>query len=238
MNDIPSAPTLDSPLNGATGQPTLTVLKTTGTDPNADYLRYKIEVCTNLIMTLNCQTFDQTVSQTGWTGQDAETSTAYASGTQATYTIQSTLLPATQYYWRSYSIDPGGSNEWSNTQAPPHSFTTSNAPDTAIDCRIQENAFDTGATIVWTDVSAVEDRYQIERSVDGGGFSVLVTNLAANTTSYLDTTAIQSHTYQYRVAPYFTAGPVYGAWCTTNTLSLSPSIFRFNGLNLNGIKLN
>jgi hypothetical protein len=238
MNSVPTAPTLDSPLNGATGQPTLTVLKTTGTDTNADYLRYKIELCTNLIMTLNCQTFDQTVSQTGWTGQDAQTSTAYASGTQATYTIQTTLLPATLYYWRSYSIDPGGSNEWSNTQAPPYSFTTSNAPDTAKDCRIQENTFDTGATIVWTDVSAVEDRYEIQRSVDGGGFSVLVTNLAANSTSYLDTTAVQSHTYQYRVAPYFTAGPVYGAWCVTNTLSLQPGIFRFSGLNLNGIKLN
>jgi hypothetical protein len=238
MNAVPTAPTLDSPANGATGQPTLTVLKTTGTDGNADYLRYKIELCTNLIMTLNCQTFDQTLSQTGWSGQDAETSTAYASGTQATYTIQTTLLPATTYYWRSYSIDPAGSNTWSNTQAPPYSFTTSNAPDTATDCRIQENAFDTGATIVWTDNSAVEDRYEIQRSVDGGGFSTLVTNLAANTTSYLDATAIQSHTYQYRIAPYFTAGPVYGAWCTTNVLSLQPSIFRLNGLNLNGIKLN
>lgn len=98
--------------------------ETTGTDTNGDYLRYKIELCTNSGMTANCQTFDQTSSQTGWSGQNTQTSTAYTSSSQATYTIQTPLTVSTTYYWRSYSIDPGGTNTWSSTQGAPYSFTT------------------------------------------------------------------------------------------------------------------
>lgn len=124
MNAAQSAPTLDSPPNGATNRILTVSLKTTGTDTDGDYLRYKIELCTNSGMTANCQTFDQTSSQTGWSGQNTQTSTAYTSGTQATYTIQTPLTISTTYYWRSYSIDPGGTNTWSPTQGAPYSFTT------------------------------------------------------------------------------------------------------------------
>ena len=79
-------------------------------------------------MSVNCQTFDQTSSQTGWSGQDAQTSTAYASGTQATYTLQTPLALNDTYYWRSYAIDPAGANSWSTTQGTPYSFTTIAAP--------------------------------------------------------------------------------------------------------------
>lgn len=116
--------TLDAPTNGATNQFVNTVLKTTMTNTNATYLRYKIELCTNALMTLNCQTYDQSSSQTGWSGQNAQTGTAYTSGTQATYTIQTPLDRLTTYYWRSYAIDPGGNNIWSSTQASPYSYTT------------------------------------------------------------------------------------------------------------------
>lgn len=125
MNAVPSAPTLDSPTNGATNRILTLGLKTTGTDANGDYLQYKIELCTNAGMTADCQTFDQTSSQTGWSGQNAQTSTAYTSGTQATYTTQTPLSISTTYYWRSYSTDPGGTNTWSPTQGAPYSFTTS-----------------------------------------------------------------------------------------------------------------
>ncbi|MBI5019586.1 LamG domain-containing protein [Candidatus Gottesmanbacteria bacterium] len=124
MNAAQSTPTLDSPTNGATNRILTVSLKTTGTDIDGDYLRYKIELCTNSGMTANCQTFDQTVSQTGWSGQNAQVSTAYNSGSQATYTIQTPLTISTTYYWRSYSTDPGGTNTWSSTQGAPFSFTT------------------------------------------------------------------------------------------------------------------
>ena len=237
MNTLPATPLLDLPLSGATNVSPTAELRTTATDANGDYLRYKIEICTNVGMTTGCQTYDQTVSQTGWSGQDVQTSTAYASGTQATYTIQTPLAATTTYYWRSYAIDPGGANTFGSTQTTPFSFTTMNAPESANNCRINENNTDTTATVVWTDVSAVEDRYEVQRNVDGGGFVVLATNLAAGTSSYADTTITQGHTYQYRVAPYF-IGPTYGEWCTTSTLSIQSGTFQFNGLNMNGLKIN
>jgi len=126
-----TTPTLDSPSAGAVSQPVRTVIKTTSTDSNSDYLKYKIQLCTDSSMTQNCQTFDQTSSQTGWSGQNTETNTAYTSGTQSTYTIQtgSLLIPNTTYYWRTYAKDPGGTNLWTDTQGAPRSFTTGVVPN-------------------------------------------------------------------------------------------------------------
>lgn len=120
----PNTPSLDSPANGAGNQSVTPALLTTATDPNSDYMRYKIELCENSGMTVNCQTFDQTSSQTGWSGQNTESSTAYTSGTQATYTIQSPFANSFPYYWRSYAIDPYGAATWSSTQGAPYSFST------------------------------------------------------------------------------------------------------------------
>ncbi len=127
-NTPPDTPSLDSPSNGATNQLILPALKTTATDPESDFVRYKIILCTNSGMTQNCQTFDQTASQTGWSGQNTQSGTAYTSGTQGTYTIQTDLSAGTTYYWKSYAKDPPGSNTWSATQATAYSFTTTNAP--------------------------------------------------------------------------------------------------------------
>jgi hypothetical protein len=124
MSYIPNIPTLDYPVTGIINVPVITALKTTATDNDGDYLRYKIQICTNVLMTTGCQTFDQTSSQTGWSGQNIQSNTAYTSGTQATYTIQSALSTNTNYYWRSYAIDPGGSNTWSSTQTNPYVFST------------------------------------------------------------------------------------------------------------------
>lgn len=228
-NDIPNIPTLDLPANGAENVISTSPLKTTGTDNDADYLRYKIELCEDLAMTTNCQTFDQTSSQTGWSSQNAQSNTAYNSGTQATYTIQSMLTPNTTYYWRSYAIDPGGMNTWSSTQATPFTFTTSEAPRLASGCRIRESRDDSNLTVIWADTATDEDYYEVERSVNSGGWGDIATGLAANTTSYQDTDISNGNTYRYRVAPYYT-GPVYGDWCYTDTLSISTGSLFFNNL--------
>ncbi|MFC1710248.1 Kelch repeat-containing protein [Patescibacteria group bacterium] len=115
---------LDSPSNGAASQSTTLLLKTTANDLGTNYLNYKIELCTDSGMSENCQIFDQASSQTGWSGQDAASSTAYASGTQAVYTVQTALNANTTYYWRSYFMDPIGTYSWSETQTTPYSFTT------------------------------------------------------------------------------------------------------------------
>ena len=130
LDNRPATPSLDSPTNTATSTPVRTVFKTTSTDGNSDYLQYKIIVCTNSGMTENCQTFDQTSSGTGWSGMNANGNTAYASGTQATYTVQTILNINSVYYWKSYAKDIAGTALWSDTQASPYSFTTSQTPNT------------------------------------------------------------------------------------------------------------
>lgn len=102
------------------------------TDPN--YLRYRIHVCTSSDCSSILRTIDQTVSQTGWSGQDAQTGSAYAasstvtSSTLATHTYQVPALSyGTQYWWRAYAIDPGGSNQWSAASAIA-TFTTVSPP--------------------------------------------------------------------------------------------------------------
>lgn len=98
------------------------------------YLRYRIHVCTSSDCSSILRTIDQTVSQTGWSGQDAQTGSAYAasdavaSSTLATHTYQVPALSyGTQYWWRAYAIDPGGSNLWSASSAVV-GFTTISPP--------------------------------------------------------------------------------------------------------------
>lgn len=236
-NSIPEVPDLDSPTNSASNQSIIPTFLTTTTDADGDYLRYKIELCTNVGMSANCQTFDQTSSQTGWSGQNAETSTAYTSGTQANYTLQAELNPNTTYYWRSYAVDMGGSNTWSQTQASPKSFVVRSSPLPASACYLQESILDDQILITWTDNASNENFYEVQRSVNGGGWAALQSGLAANTTSLLDTDVAPGNTYQYRIAPYFN-GPVYASWCTANTLNLGIGLFSLEGLQLQGLSFN
>jgi|GEM_PF-2554545 len=120
----PNTPSLDAPATGAIDQSLNLSFKTTSSDTQADYLRYKIQICTDAAMTTGCQIFDQTTSQTGWSGQNTQANTAYTSGAQAVFTIQTSLNGPLTYYWRSYAIDPGDTNTWSQTQTTPYSFIT------------------------------------------------------------------------------------------------------------------
>jgi hypothetical protein len=233
-NTGPTTPTLDSPFDkDPVKQSRTPALKTTATDAESDYLRYKIELCTDVAMTANCQTFNQVSSQTGWSGQNTQTSTAYTSGTQATYTIQTALEYNTTYYWRSYAIDPAGTNAFSSTQSPPYSFTTI-LPDAPPSCTLTKNNTNTSITVNWTDIFTGEDGFTIQRNTDNGGFSALTT-AAANATSVADNTVSNGHTYQYRVRE--TNGTAYSDWCTTSTLSLQSGLFHFEGVSLEGLNV-
>jgi hypothetical protein len=121
----PDIPTLLSPTDTSTYESALPTFKMVANDDNYDFLQYNLKICTNAAMTTGCQTFDQSANNTGWSGQDVGTS-AYASGTTATYTLQSAnvLAGSTTYYWKVQAKDPGGTNTWSSTQTTPFSFST------------------------------------------------------------------------------------------------------------------
>jgi hypothetical protein len=220
----PNTPTLDSPADAATNQTLTPTLLTTATDTNSDYLRYKLQICTDSGMTTGCTTFDQTSSQTGWSGQNAQTSTAYTSGTQATFTVPSGLLSLnTTYYWRTYAIDPGGSNTFSGTQTP-RSFTTSQttAPPS---CTVTKNGTNTSLTVNWTDIFSGETNFTVEKNTDAGGFSSFSTP-AANVTTATDATISSGHTYQYRIKANL--GTNSTEWCTTSMITTGLGFFNIN----------
>lgn len=122
-NSTPPAPTLLTPTNNDTGLSTTPQFQLSSTDADGDYLRYEIIVyqsdCTTVIRTI-----DQTASQTGWSGQNSQTNTAYTSGTTAIHNYQTPELPSgSNYCWKARAIDPGGSNTWSSYSAT-RSFST------------------------------------------------------------------------------------------------------------------
>jgi hypothetical protein len=123
----PAAPTLSTPSVGATGVAVTPTFTLSSTDANGDYIEYKIQVCSIADCSVVVRTIDQTASQTGWSGQDAQTGTAYATGTTATHIYQAAgLSVSTQYWWRAYAIDPGGTNTFSSASAI-QTFTTAAA---------------------------------------------------------------------------------------------------------------
>jgi hypothetical protein len=125
----PDAPVLTALGDSAAVQPIFQLRSSDRSDPT--YLRYKVELCSNSDCSSIVRTIDQTSSQTGWSGQDAQTSTAYVasgtvgSSTLASHTYQTPALSlGTQYWWRAYAIDPGGSNTWSEASAIASFITT------------------------------------------------------------------------------------------------------------------
>ena len=125
----PDAPTLFLPTSNETNTAILPEFRLGSADDSLDYIRYKIELygstsCTSPLI----RTIDQTSSQTGWKAQSSQSATAYMGGASITqlgiHTYQpSALSPSTQYWWRAYAIDPGGTNQWS-TASNCYSFTT------------------------------------------------------------------------------------------------------------------
>ncbi len=124
-NNSPALPTLILPADIGTSVSQTPTFQTVSTDTEDDDLQYELKICTDSDMTTNCQTFDQTSSNVGWSGQDVGTS-AYSSGTTATYVLQvgNSLAQKTTYYWKTRAIDPTGSGSWSSTQTTPFSFQT------------------------------------------------------------------------------------------------------------------
>lgn len=128
---IPATPTLYQPGNGGSNVPLNPEFRLASTDANADDLQYKIQLCSTATCSTVLYTFDQTLSQTSWSGQDNPTFTAYGSdpltvalSTTAFYTFTSAnLTQNSQYYWRAYAIDPLGTNLFSASSAI-YGFTT------------------------------------------------------------------------------------------------------------------
>jgi hypothetical protein len=104
-------PVLDAPIDGDVGIYQLTQFQLKNVSLTASPLRYVISLCSDSACASVLATYDQTTSQTGWSGQDALAGTAYVGGTtlggstEAVYTETSPLANGTQYWWRARSFD-------------------------------------------------------------------------------------------------------------------------------------
>jgi hypothetical protein len=124
INSVPVAPTLSTPTAGSSGVSLSPAFTLSSTDSNSDYLEYRIYVYQSDCSTaVGSSPFAQASSQTGWTGQNANSSQAYASGTTATYTYQGSLSSLTTYCWKADVVDPAGSNTYSSASST-QTFTT------------------------------------------------------------------------------------------------------------------
>jgi len=134
VNYVPAAPTIYSVTDGSTHVSRLPTFQLKSTDKNSDYLQYVVEVCqaNSWPCTTGARTYDQTSSQTCWSLQNAQSSTAFTSdsllsSTATAYCQMPTadlLSVNTTYYMRAKAIDPGGSNTYS-PYSTVVSFTTS-----------------------------------------------------------------------------------------------------------------
>lgn len=130
----PSTPTIYSVVNGSTNVSRLPTYQLRSNDLNTDYLKYDVEVCpaNSWPCASGGHTYDQTSAQTCYSGQDAQSGTAYASdkylsGSTIAYCFTPAadiLAPNTTYYMRARVTDPGGSNTWS-AYSSVSTFTTS-----------------------------------------------------------------------------------------------------------------
>ncbi len=145
----PAAPTLSAPASGAITVSTTPQFQFKTTDTSDVYARYKILVYQSDCSTL-VRTIDQTSSQTGWSGQDAQTSTAYVMGTSlaastlASHTYQAAGLSLNATYcWKAAAIDPGGSNTFGSYSAT-QLFSTNFTP--TVPTLVQPSSSQTGVS--------------------------------------------------------------------------------------------
>jgi len=139
------------------------------------------------------------------------------------------------YYWRIKFWDTNNlESSWSATQQ----FTTATASafSAPINCLIEKSNTNSYLNVVWNDTASNEDNFEIQRSVNGGAWTVLNGSLPANTTSYLDNSVSNGNTYQYQIRSIFT-GPIYSNWCLTPTLNIQIGNQKMEGIKLEGIQL-
>jgi hypothetical protein len=110
------------------------------------------------------------------------------------------VIPGNNYSYRIKAINTYGESDYSNI-VNLTVFPAPNVPTGLTATQLTINEID----ITWTDNSDNEDNFVLERSVNGGGFSTLVT-LSTNNTTYLDASIASGNNYEYRVKAINTYG--------------------------------
>jgi titin len=147
---------------------------------------------------------DNATNESGWeawrstTGVNGTFTLLVTLGANVTSYLNTGLTPLTEYCYKVRSFKKQGQknayNEFFNTSCsttpgPPPAPSNTNAV-------FGDNSF---ATVTWTDNSATEDVFRIERSGSASGPWTQIAELYANTTSYNDWSVTTEQLYCYRV---------------------------------------
>src|SRR3989442_1105649 len=143
---------------------------------------------------------DNSANETGFevwrsaTGPDGTFAQVAGTGANVTSYGDGGLKPLTQYCYRVRAVRTYDGK----TSYSAFSNTTCATPPAAPTGLTAIGVDGPAIALAWTDKSAVEDGYEVQRSTDGATFSHLA-NLPANSTSYRDAAVASNTTYWYRV---------------------------------------
>jgi hypothetical protein len=187
----PSAPTLSSPSNGATG---VSITPTLSWNASSGATSYQLQVSTS-------SSFSTTVvNQTGIT------TTSYA---------VSGLANNTTYYWRVNATNAGGTSAWSSSR----SFTTIVAAPSAPTLSSPSNGA-TGVSITPTlswNASSGATSYQLQVSTSSSFSTTVVNQTGITTTSYAVSGLANNTTYYWRVNATNAGGT--SAWSSSRSFT-------------------
>jgi len=145
----PATPTIDS---SSLAYPNLSFTMSS-TDADSDYLQYKVTICSDANLSVNCIEYDQSSSQTGWTGQNANSNTAYTSGSTASFSATNTLNYGATYYYKVSVKDPAGTDRWVDSTSG--SETTNNQPSPPTDLLTEGQTNPSNVTDLTPEFSAI-----------------------------------------------------------------------------------
>ena len=135
--------------------------------------------------------------------------------------------PSTQYWYYVGAYNPAGEADSNVDTATTDAIPI---PDAPIDLSISNIAWNL-VSLAWTDIATVEDGYKVYRSEDDVVYAE-VADLAADATSYTDTTVSPSTLYYYKVAPYNISGEADSSTVSDTTdvipLPAAPVLVVFN----------
>jgi fibronectin type 3 domain-containing protein len=164
---------------------------------------------------------DNATNETGYT-VERSTDGGLTFNLLASLPADSTSYPDTsvaleiKYSYRVYAFNGSGNSAYSNVAT----VTTPPKAPTGLSATYQAGP---RVALAWTDNSAAETAYVVERSVNGGAFAFL-TQLGANVTSYIDAAVSLDKTYTYRVyASNANGGSPYSNVATVTTPPTAPS---------------
>jgi hypothetical protein len=120
------------------------------------------------------------------------------------------LTEATTYYYRVRAVNADGASSYTSTDdgltypAAPSGLAAIAPSDTQID-------------LTWTDNSAGETGFYVERSATGVGSWSVIATVAANTVAYSNTGLSAGQTWYYRVGAYNASGTSYSSNANATT---------------------